>query len=329
LPCEEAHQIEKTPEMLEQIASSYFSPSALQNYIECPMRFYYYSVARLKKEKEVTESMDPAMIGNVYHDTMFALYMSEAEMLSDHRYDKRDDKPEPAQKVTLKYLESWCERKDDIKRKVESLMKLELGTDEIVGRNLVTARVIVRYVTETIHRDIELLNRHGAEYFEIIGLEKPLSATLYGLKFFGIADRIDRIGAGGNVRMVDYKSGKDDPSVLMTDDAQAEEVARIIFEGEGEKRKKAKAGLQFFIYDKMLEENGIADLDHVSNTMYATAGLFSEAPKVCPLNPKFASEMSVRLESLLKEIQAPEIPFAMTDDKDRCKWCDFKMICGR
>ena len=115
----------------------------------------------------------------------------------------------------------------------------------------------------------------------------------------------------------------------MTDDAHAEDVAKQIFEGVGEKRKKVKAGLQFFIYDKMLVENGMTDLDHVANTMYATAGLFSEAPKVCLLNRKFAEQMDVRLESLLKEIQSPQVPFAMTDDKDTCEWCDFRMICGR
>lgn len=329
LPGDEMHVVEKTPEMLQKISSGTLSPSALQNYIDCPMRFYYYSVEKLKKDKEVAESMDPAMIGNVYHNTMWALFTSEAEMMSDNVYDKRDAKPVHMSKVTREYLESWYEREDDIRRKVVSLMCAELGTDEIAGRNLVTVSVIVRYVRETIKRDVELLNSHGAGHFEILGLERPLGATLYGLRFYGVADRIDRIGDFGAVRMVDYKSGKDDPSVLLTDEAHAEDMARLIFGGEAEKRKKVKAGLQFFIYDKMLVENGITDLDNVANTMYATAGLFSEAPKVCLLNRKFADQMDSRLESLLMEIQSPEVPFAMTEDKDTCEWCDFRMICGR
>lgn len=329
LPCEEGHEIEKTAEMLDVISSSSFSPSALQNYIDCPMRFYYYSVAKLKKEKEVAESMDPAMIGTVYHDTMWALYTSEEEMLSDNVYDKRDVKPPHMPKVTVKYLKSWSKREDDIRRKVESLMRAQLGTDEIAGRNLVTVRVIVRYVRETIDRDVELLTSHGVGHFDVIGLERPLDATIHGLKFYGVADRIDRIGDDGLVRMVDYKSGQDDPSVLATDDINAEDVAQLIFGGAKDKRKKVKAGLQFFIYDKMLEEKGIADLGHVANTMYATAALFSAAPKVCPLNPKFASELDRRLKDLLDEIRNPQVPFTMTSDQENCKYCDFKMICGR
>jgi hypothetical protein len=39
--------------------------------------------------------------------------------------------------------------------------------------------------------------------------------------------------------------------------------------------------------------------------------------------------MDQRLESLLKEIQSPEIPFRMTEDVKNCEWCDFRMICGR
>jgi RecB family exonuclease len=329
LPSNDIARVEKTPEIMEILAKRTLSPSALQNYIECPMRFYYYSVVKLKKDREVAENMDPAMIGTVYHNTMWALYTSEAEMMSDAVYDKRGAKPEPMPKVTKEYLESWTQREDDIRRKVESLMCAELGVDEIVGRNLVTVSVIVRYVQETIKRDIELLQSHGAGYFKIVGLERPLKANLYGQDFYGVADRIDIIGESPYVRMVDYKSGKDDPAVLATGEATAEATARLVFGADGKTDKKVKAALQFFIYDKMLEANGYADLSNIANTMYATACLFSGRPEVNPLNPVFAQELDTRLESLIKEIKSPEIPFEMTSDESKCKICDFRMICGR
>ena len=329
LPSGREHVVEKTPEMLRTIEESWLSPSALQNYVDCPMRFYYYSVAKLKKDREVAEAMDPAMIGNVYHNTMWALFVSEEEMMSDNVYDKRLAKPEFMKKVTMEYLESWLERKDDVKRKVESLVETELGTDEILGRNLVVVSVIVRYVVETVSRDIQLLKAYGADHFEIVGLEEPISAELYGLKFFGVADRIDRIGSSGNVRLVDYKSGKDDPSVLMAAGDVAADMADAIFSPEKEVRKKVKAGLQFFIYDKMLSVKGMASLANISNSMYATAGLFADAPRVCPLDSHFAAEMDERLEKLIGQIRDPDVPFRMTEDEGHCEWCDFKMICGR
>jgi len=137
------------------------------------------------------------------------------------------------------------------------------------------------------------------------------------------------VGPGGDVRMVDYKSGKDDPSVLMTGAADASDVADTIFAGSYDKRKKVKAGLQFFIYDKMLHEKGIADMKHVSNSMYATAGLFTAPAQICPLDPVFADELDMRLERLISEIRNPEVPFTMAEDVRNCEWCDFRMICGR
>ena len=322
--------VHKDAAMLEKIASGWYSPSSLQNYIDCPMRFYYYSVMKLKKEKEVAEAMDPAMIGNVYHNLMWALFTSEVEMMSERPFDKLAQSGcQGMKQVSREYLQSWLDRETDIRHKVVALMCEELGTDEIEGRNLVVVSVIVRYVMETIRRDLQLLDGQGEDFFEIVGLELPVDAQLYGLKFFGIMDRLDRIGGKGNVRLVDYKSGKDDPSVLMVSDVAAEAVVGDIFGADRTKRKKAKAGLQFFIYDRMLQEKGIAGLDGISNSMYATAGLFAGVPQICPLNPVFADRMDSRLEAMLKEIQNPDVPFTMTEDHDNCQWCDFKMICGR
>jgi hypothetical protein len=144
-----------------------------------------------------------------------------------------------------------------------------------------------------------------------------------------VADRIDRIGSEGNVRLVDYKSGKDDPSVLMASGDVAADVADSIFSSQKDVRKKVKAGLQFFIYNKMLSERGVASLADMSNSMYATAGLFADAPRVCPLDSNFAAELDARLERHIRDILDPEIPFKMAEDKGHCEWCDFKMICGR
>lgn len=328
VPVEKSVAIEKTQEMMDKMKSKAISPSALQNYVDCPMRFYYASVAGLKKDKEVEESLTASMIGNVYHNTMWALFVSEEQMMSDKVYDKREKKPDFKGHVTKEYLNSWIDREKDVRRKVESLVMSELGTDEIAGRNLVIVSVIVRYVLETLKRDVELLDAHGAQYFDVIGLEMPVSAEMNGLKFYGIADRVDRIGEG-NVRLVDYKSGKDDPSVLMTSGNDSSGVADVVFGSDYTKRKDVKAALQFFIYDKMLEKSGVTTLEHVCNSMYATAKLFSDKPMVCPLDKEFAEEMDKRLVMLLDEILNVDVPFRMATDSKACEWCDFKMICGR
>ena len=39
--------------------------------------------------------------------------------------------------------------------------------------------------------------------------------------------------------------------------------------------------------------------------------------------------MSKELDALLAEIADVTKPFSRTEDREVCKWCDSKMICGR
>ena len=72
----------KTEEMMERIETMTWSVSALQNYVICPMKFCCQSVLKLKKDEDVAESLDNAMIGNVYHNVMWALYHGEETMMA-------------------------------------------------------------------------------------------------------------------------------------------------------------------------------------------------------------------------------------------------------
>ena len=98
-------EILKTEEDMEAIGNVWYSASAIQNYLACPARFYYYSVKKLKPQEEVAGSLDNAMFGNVYHDTMFCLYCGEEAMAAREPVDKRFSKYEPMRRITKEYLE--------------------------------------------------------------------------------------------------------------------------------------------------------------------------------------------------------------------------------
>ena len=322
----------KTDEVMEVINSMTFSASGIQNYVICPMKFYYQSVLKIKKDEDVAESLDSAMIGNVYHNTMRALYFGMDAMTSDDPFEKMDRQPDKGMdEVTVEYLEGWLQedKAEVITAKVESLMKAELNVDEIRGRDLVVRTVIVRYVLETLKKDVELLKKYGAGAFGIIGLEKKVGADICGCRFFGVVDRIDSI-VPGTVRLVDYKSGSDSPDVLnVSDDASAETAVSRIFDEAYSYRKKYKAALQFHIYGRMLKENGIVKDGCLCNSMYSTSEIFKNPPAVFPENGTFCRLMDERLEGLLAELKNADIPFERTKDTDACRYCDFKMICGR
>ena len=324
-------KVEKTEDMMRTIGSMTFSASAIQNYVICPMKFCYYSVLKVVKDDDVAESLDSAMIGNVYHNVMRALYFGEDAMMSDVPFEKMDSQPDKGMdEISSAYLEKWIseDRHGLISAKVESLMKSELNVDEVRGRDLVVRSVIVRYVIETLRRDLELLHKTGADSFRIIGLEKKVAADICGCRFFGVMDRIDSI-VPGSVRLVDYKSGSDSQDILAVDDDTAETVVSRIFDGDYQYKRSYKAALQFHIYDRMLKEAGIAEDGQLLNSLYSTSEMFKSAPALFPVNDRFSKMMDERLERTLGELKDKNVPFERTNDADACTYCDFKMICGR
>ena len=187
----------------------------------------------------------------------------------------------------------------------------------------------MRYVMETLRKDLLLLERYGSDGFAVHGLERKVNVDLYGVRFFGVIDRIDSL-TPGMVRMVDYKTGNDSPSVIAVTDAQADDAVARIFDGTYEQRKSSKAALQFHIYDRMAQKDGIAlEGDTICNSLYATSDLFRNVPAVMPVSERFTELMDERLQAVVDEIRSKEVPFRRTEEVEACRYCDFKMICGR
>jgi len=320
----------KTEEDVKKIRQTVLSATAVQNYLSCPVRFYYGTVKELKVEDEVVESLDYGMFGTVFHDLMRAVYTSETAMRPEFVFDK-EGKNESSltdrlTSVSRKYIKSWLEREDDIRLKVKSLIMAQLKSVEVSGRNIVVADVIVRYVLKTLRRDLEQLEKSGLEAFEVLGREMPVYGEFHGQRFKGFIDRIDSF-AVGQVRIVDYKTGKvlkDDEDIH---DGNAEDIAEKIFARDVAGRPKI--AFQFYIYDLLLKNYELVSGRKIFNSVYSTAQIFKEAPKTVPLNEKFFDKVSERLESLLDEMRNPDVPFRRTEDEKICEWCDFKAICGR
>lgn len=322
--------IEKKDEHIEKIKGAKLSPSSLNMYMDCPAKFYYHVVERLYPEKEVAENLDASMLGNVYHNTMRALYLSKEDMLSDAPFDKlEENKTKGMERIDAEYLRFWLkpEGRAIVRERILSFIRHELGAPEVKGRNLVTAKVIEKYVVQTIERDLEYLKERNASYFEIIGLELPGKAKIGSLRFKGVIDRVDKVG--GEVRVVDYKTGRDDPSSLEVVPGKEGALADKVFSDKHSIRKAVKAVLQFHIYDKMLRDSVIGPDTPVCNSMYSAPGLLTSAVRVHEASAAFSQAMDERLGELLEKIVSPDENFTRTKDSAVCEYCDFKMICGR
>ena len=168
--------------------------------------------------------------------------------------------------------------------------------------------------------------------FEVIALEGgsrqgykldfPLaSGQKVGLK--GIIDRIDR--KEGQVRVIDYKSGKDERVIGAVD---------AFFDRESKKRNKA--AMQTFYY-AMLYFNKHGDAEPVKPGIFNMRELFRpdfdesliENGEALTDVRSYMENFKKQLGDLLEEIYDASDPFTQTEDQDKCKWCDYNGICRR
>jgi hypothetical protein len=324
-----AEEIPKTEKHLEALENVTLSASSLKSYLDCPAKFYFSKIENLKEETEVAGDLDSSMLGEVYHYTMQALYMGEGAM--DPSYDMSDRArnaafPGALKEITLEYVSSWLSRKSDIKKRIRSLILSQLHSLEVSGRNLVLEDIIVQYVVKTLRRDKELMESLGVSSFRIIGLERQYIGEIDGFKFVGYIDRMDSF-LPGEVRIVDYKTGRVEEKDVDINDGNYAAVTEALF-GDNNK-ERPKIAFQLFLYDILCAGDPEVKGKAVLNSIYQPARFFTEGVMNVPMCGKFNEEVMDRLHGLLAQMRDPAAGWARTDDLKTCSMCDFKMICGR
>ena len=322
--------VEKTQDDVEKIKQMTLSATSLQSYLECPAKFYYSSIKELEAEEEVAEAVDYGVFGTVFHETMRSLYTSPEAMSEEFYFDWKGENASKLNYkhrfITKEYINEWLTKEDVIRRKIKSLIIRELNLMEVSGRNLVVTDVILKYVLKTLNRDLELMAAEGVDKFEILGSEVRVAGKFYNQRFKGFVDRLDSFHPG-QIRVVDYKTGRvleDDQNIH---DGNAEAIADKIFAKD--EKERPKIALQFWMYDMLLQDKSECSGKQMFNCVYSTSTLFNEAPQVYPKNECFFKAVSQRLEALLEEMYDVNVPFRRTSNEDVCEYCDFKMICGR
>ena len=307
LPVEPSETIPKTQEDIEAIRSRELSASTLQSYLACPVKFYYQVVQGLQTEDEVAESLDAGMLGNVFHHVMQGLYRGKEE-------------------VTREELSALSKDVPGLRRRIRAEVLEAMHSIEVSGRNLVLEEVILDYVLRTLKHDEGLLAASGSRAFRIIGLEQKRRMELDGFHFKGFVDRMDSY-IPGQIRIVDYKTGKvEDDDLLITDENAAAIVDKIF----GEKNlHRPKIALQLFLYDLFAHADPSLAGKTIVNSIYSCSRLYTGPLPDCPESPEFVRLTRERLSAMLTEMTDPSIPFRRTQERSTCAFCDFKTICGR
>ena len=206
-----AISIRKDEKVMEQMHARFnneriLSPSAINTYMKCPLKFYFTYVAGLRPEDEVSDDVDNAMFGTIFHDAMRHLYLP---------YEK---KPFPSEDV--KAL-----AKDDarIMHELNQAFARNLFHTERIpvlnGTQLINRHVIKKFILNQLDADANMaeeLEKRGG-YWEIICQEEKFFTTHQlsivntrpsTLQLGGIIDRLDLLHTpvGDLIRVVDYKT---------------------------------------------------------------------------------------------------------------------------
>lgn len=299
---------------LSQAADSRFvSPSALNDYLICSLRFYFRYVARLKVPQEISEEVDALIFGNILHEAIEQLYRPYiGRIISEQEFDLilKDDAGQ--QKVLMEIFAS------------EFFKSKKPGQEiQITGKISLAYEVLRKYLNRIIKVD-----RQRAP-LQIVDLEMKikhsvmLNDTGTSVNLGGMIDRIDK--PDKTIRIVDYKTGADKKNLRSPD---------ILFERGN--RKEFKAIFQLLVY-AFLYKKSLSISEDIDLALYITKELFNkEYSAGISLNNKEAlsyfnlkEDFEPQLHELLKEIFNRGIPFTQVEDSKICETCDYKDICRR
>lgn len=333
LKSEAAISIPKTPEILQLLdryvvdgAKEYvtaFSPSALNLWLDCRMKFYLKYIAGISEKDEVNEEVDPAVFGNLAHLSMEVLYHGFMVRKKTHRIEKEDFKD------LSRYIFPAIEKA------IRQQYHLEEHVDVKLNGQLAIARdVLQKYIQAVLKIDEETAP------FEIISLEAQRKyRTSIAIKsnnleievaVGGIIDRVDKVK--DQIRLIDYKSGMDIKNFTDIDS---------LFDREATSRNKA--AMQTLLYGFLYQANYPDNKMKLKPAIFNLREIFKDDfnPYLIQKQERGKPGIEVedyrdyhvtfkeRLKGLVEEIFDPAVPFDQTGNLDKCKNCSFAEICGR
>lgn len=290
------------------------SPTAFARYVTCPLKFYFYSVARIRPDEELTEEVDNPLFGTILHDAAQSLY----ERVKGERH--------PAE--TLRALakagvveRTVCEAIDR-----NCLHDPEATEADYTGNLLLVKDIVTKYLRGGVLRydaAHDAFAVRGVEVDVAYGFPFEAAGEALILRFAGRADRIDSLD-DGTLRVVDYKTGT--PHL-------GYEGVEALFSGKGKQRLPNI--LQTMLYAMMLRH---AEDRDVEPALYYVREMYREEYAPQPIDRtggvgtrygSFGEVFEHEVRRTLAELFDPSVPFRQCEDTDACRYCDFRDICRR
>ncbi len=304
---------EHQQKLMDRYAEKRLSPSALNTYLDCKLKFYFRHVANIKEADEMLEDVDPRLFGNLFHHA--------AELIYAELKDRE---------ITREVLDAVAVNKNKIGKAILSAFAKEYYKDKelkdikISGKNILIAENLQIYLERMLENDkaftpfsvVDLEGEYEADFV------LPVNGQQHKIKLGGIVDRIDQTREG--FRIIDYKTGRNLELRFKSFDEFYDR----------EKAKRPKEIFQTLVYSEIFRRVKGAHSIHPS--IYKIDQFFDDdfSPSVLqngkPVDySEIAAEFTDSLEDLLLEIFGEANLYEQVADNRKCQTCPYNAICRR
>ena len=325
-------EVRKTPEILEILYRNYasgqpgsrpLSPSALNAYIDCPLKFFYQQIAKIRCPQNPQDGMDGALFGTIFHDAAERAYQKLAERNPLIRRQDINRLLDAGETGLLPFVDASF---------LHNFFEDHPENVFYNGQLLVARKVMASYLRQLLAHDsrrehlvlkeMEQEHRHS---IEVASVTKVLHIDIGGK-----IDRIDTVMLPDTttgqpvetLRIVDYKTGGNPETasnmeqLITTSERRPSYIFQIFLYAyvvAGEQRRPVSPAL-FFVHKSHAED-------------YDPTVRFN---KECVTDfGKLKEDFGKALRQVLNELFDPEIPFRQTSEPKLCAYCDYKQLCRK
>ena len=323
-------EVEKTPALLETTRNRFdistnpnaqrLSPSALNILIDCSLRFYLQYIEGLRVNDELSDELDVAVFGNIFHRAAELLYREIGNI-----GDVKEFSPFVVRK---QHFDVYIENPHLIERLIvqafsEKYFKnKEVTVKDYNGEQLIKFRVIYQMMRRLIEFDSKQTP------FYICGLEEnrfyadfELPEANAVLRIGGIIDRLEE--KDDAIKVLDYKTGGSAKAF--------KEMSDLVTQ----KDTRASHIFQAFTYSSVLIKNNIGKpviplllyMQDAGKEDYSAVIQYEkeDITDFTLLSPLFEDVLTRKLSELFDQ----HISFCQTTALAKCSYCDFKELCNR
>ncbi len=319
-------QVPKTPDIMELLMryteeanNTYLTPSALNQYLDCRLRFYFRYIANLQEPLEISNEIDHAVFGNLLHIAMHAIYTQGIKIKGNSVFSGND----------IIQLSSYIT--PAIHRAFNEVFHGKESFDpfQFEGATLIAKNILIKYIQAILKYDekcapITILRM---EQKDVVTL--PLAGR--NIRIGGKIDRLDI--TQGIVRVMDYKTGSNDDSGKTTFSSIEE-----LFEFSNEKRPGYifQVMLYAYITDKLMNNDipiqpGLLFVRNSFKSAFQTSITQKTGKDVSVVVDYrlYKEEIETGLNQLIADLYDPDVPFTQTENENICKNCPYNKICRK